>query len=169
MADTMSSLGVHDLSALRELVGLPQKVVGASLAFPVWTAILQYEGFPVVYESGILDVPIFDAHIEIYSKTKHVSVNYDTPYIKGLPVTMTIKEKIPAARGGDSFKQTTIRKTYEDPFTLEFLAFYKNVTEKTTPKTSAKDAREDLDLIRLIMQAGFRNVAATSAPIVAST
>ena len=145
-------LGVHDFSALRELVGLPSRVIGKSLGLPIWNVLFQYQDFPVMYESGIIDVPTFDAHLEIYSRAKIVRVDYDTPYIKGLPVTMTIREKIDGAKG-DGYQERIIRKTYEDPFTLEFLEFYRCATEKTCPKTSAVDAREDLDLIKMIMQA----------------
>ncbi|KAF4983051.1 hypothetical protein FZEAL_1451 [Fusarium zealandicum] len=146
-----TGLGVHDFSALREMVGMPSKVVGASLQLPIWNVLFQYQGFPVMYESGIIDVPRFDAHIEIYSHQKIVRVDYDTPYVKGLPVTMTIREKIDSD-SGDGYQERTIRKTYEDPFTLEFLELYHCATNKTCPKTSAVDAREDMDLIKMIMK-----------------
>ncbi|KAM6524412.1 hypothetical protein FSOLCH5_005015 [Fusarium solani] len=149
-----TGLGVHDFSVLREMVGMPSRVVGASLGLPIWNVLFQYEGFPVMYESGIIDVPRFDAHIEIYSRRKIVRVNYDTPYVKGLPVTMTIRERIDSAKG-DGYQERTVRKTYEDPFTLEFLDFYQCATNKTSPKTSAVDAREDMGLIKMIMQAAY--------------
>ncbi|ORY17061.1 hypothetical protein BCR34DRAFT_634366 [Clohesyomyces aquaticus] len=148
-----AGLGVHDFSTLREMVGMPSKVVGASLGLPVWNVLFQYEGFPVMYESGILDVPTFDCHIEIFSRTKIVRVNYDTPYVKGLPVTMTVREKFESDKG-DGYQERIIRKTYEDPFTQEFLELAHCATNKTTPKTSAVDFREDLDLIKMILQAG---------------
>ncbi|KPM37652.1 hypothetical protein AK830_g8880 [Neonectria ditissima] len=149
-----TGLGVHDFSALREMVGMPSRVIGASLGLPIWSVLFQYPGFPVMYESGIIDVPKFDAHIEVYSREKIVRVDYDTPYVKGLPVTMTIREKIDSAKG-DGYQERTVRKTYEDPFTLEFLEFYHCATNKNCPKTSAADAREDLDLIKMIMQAAY--------------
>lgn len=149
----LGSLGSHDLSAMREIIGMPKSVLGASLSLPIWSVLFQYDGFPVTYESGINSVPIFDAHIEIYSHEKIVRVNYDTPYVKGLPVTMTIRERIDGTRG-DGYQERIVRKTYEDPYTLEFLQFYKCVTENSTPKTTAVDARQDLDIFKMIMQAG---------------
>lgn len=141
---------------MREMIGMPTRVLGASLQFPIWSVLFQYEGFPVTYESGINNVPLFDAHIEVYSDEKIVRVNYDTPYVKGLPVTMTIREKIDSTEGS-GFQERTIRKTYENPFTLEFWEFYKCAVGKKSPKTSALDAREDLELIKMIMQAGNEN------------
>lgn len=150
--DYAHRLCVHDFSALREMVGMPTRVLGVYLGLPIWNVLFQYKDFPVMYESGIIDVPTFDAHLEVYSRGKIVRVDYDTPYVKGLPVTMTIRERIDGAKG-DGYQERTIRKTYEDPFTLEFLEFYQCATKKTCPKTSAMDAREDLDLIKMILQA----------------
>lgn len=133
---------------------MPTNILGASLQWPIWNVLLQYQDFPVSYESGIINVPSFDAHIEVYSKDKIVRVTYDTPYVKGLPVTMTIKERIHGQKG-DGYQERVVRKTYEDPFTLQFLEFHRCVTEGRVPKTSALDARKDQDLIKIIMQAGF--------------
>ena len=56
MLALLGGLGSHDLSAMREAVGMPQSVVSASLQWPIWTATFQYDGFVVVYESGINEV-----------------------------------------------------------------------------------------------------------------
>ena len=158
MARLLASLGSHDLSAMRELLGMPTSVLGASLNLhtsPIWSVLFQFEGFPCVYESGINNVPVFDAHIEVYSNEKIVRVNYDTPYVKGLPVTMTIRERIDGRGRGDGFQERVVRKTYEDPYTLEFLEFWRVVTEGGEPKTGVKDARKEVDLWRMVLRKGF--------------
>ncbi|PQE33759.1 myo-inositol 2-dehydrogenase protein [Rutstroemia sp. NJR-2017a WRK4] len=143
----LGGLGTHDLSAMREILGMPQKVLGSSLGMPFWTVLFQFDGFAVTYESGLNNVPVFDAHIEVYSEEKIVRINYDSPYVKGLPVTMTIRERV-----GTGYQERTVRKTYEDPYTLEFLNFYDCVVNGKTPKTSVNDARFDLDIFKMIMQ-----------------
>ncbi|KAG7152259.1 hypothetical protein HYQ46_011913 [Verticillium longisporum] len=87
---------------------------GYSLGFPFWNGLFKYPGFTVSYESGIDNNPRFDAHLEVYSNTKSVRLQYDTPYVKGLPVTMHIAENY-----NGTYKEATIRKTYEDPYTHE--------------------------------------------------
>ena len=82
------------------------------------SAIFQYQGFSVAYESGVDQVPRFDASIEIFGDTKTVKVCIDTPFIKGLPTTMVVKESLPDG----SYRESTIRRTYEDPFALELKA-----------------------------------------------
>ncbi|KAK6953078.1 hypothetical protein Daesc_005378 [Daldinia eschscholtzii] len=147
----ISSLGTHDLSAMREILGMPRGVSGAMLTFPgIFSVLFDYGSFPVTYESGFVNVPEFDAHIEVYSADKIVRVEFDTPYVKGLPTIMIVKEKV----GNGSFQERKIRKTYEDAYTLELQEFYNCVVGGKTPKTSAVDARNDIELFRMILQAG---------------
>ncbi|KLO85841.1 uncharacterized protein LW93_14462 [Fusarium fujikuroi] len=144
-------LGTHDLSAMREILGMPKSVAGAVLTLPgIFSVLFQYDDFPVTYESGLSGVPQFDAHIEVYSANKIVRVNFDSPYVKGLPVIMTIREKI----GEGGFQERIIRKTYEDPYTLEMLDLYDCVIGEKVPKTSATDARKDVELFEMILKAG---------------
>jgi predicted dehydrogenase len=129
---------------------MPESVAGAVLTLPgIFSVLFKYNDFPVTYESGLINVPDFDAQIEVYSADKVVRIQYDTPYIKGLPVTTTIKERV-----GDGFQVRYNRKTFEDPYTLEMLAFHDCAVNKTTPKTSVEDARKDIEIFKMILQAG---------------
>lgn len=137
---------------MREMIGMPEGVAGAYLKIPgIFSVLFKYNGFPVTYESGLSEVPQFDAHIEIYSPAKIVRVDFDTPYVRGLPVTVTVREKI----GNGGFQERKIRKTYEDAYTLELLDFYDCAVNRKTPKSSAQDARQDIELFKMIMIAGF--------------
>lgn len=92
----------------------------------------------------------FDAHIEVYSNTKSVRLQYDTPYVKGLPVTMHITEN-----ENGSLKETKIIKSYEDAYVLEMKELYQVVVEGKPVKTTAEDALQDLELFSMIMRAGY--------------
>ena len=120
------------------------------------SVLFQYPGFTVHYESGIHDVPIFDAHIEVFSKSKQVKVKWDTPFIKGLPVTMTVREDID---GSGALKETVVRPTYEDPYTLELREIYALVAEGKPAKTTIEDAAQDLNINQMILKAGASQVA----------
>lgn len=102
------------------------------------------------YESGIDNVPRFDAHLEVYSNNKTVRVQYDTPYVKGLPVTMHVSENVDGV-----FQETTVRKTYEDPYTLEMRTLWEMVVEGKQPKTTVEDAIQDIDIFAMVMRHGY--------------
>ncbi|CAI7596270.1 unnamed protein product [Penicillium pancosmium] len=148
----LGGLGSHDLSLMREALGMPSGVVGAYLKPPFWSAIFEYPTFSVTYESGLDSVPRFDAHIEVYSATKTVRVQYDSPYIKGLPITMNLQENID---GG--LKESVIRKTYEDPYTIEMKELHQMVVDGKTIKTTAEDAKKDLEIFRMLVRSAAKN------------
>lgn len=151
----LGGLGTHDLSAMREALGVPTKVLGVYPGFPFWNVLFQFPGFAVSYESGIDEVSRFDAHIEVYSRHKNIRIQYDTPYIKGLPIKLHIRENIDGA-----YRETTILKTYEDPYTLEMKELYAWFVEGKLIKTTIEDAEKDTEIFQMIMKAGFKAVEA---------
>ena len=97
-------------------------------------------------------MPRFDAHLEVHSANKLVRIQYDTPYVKGLLVTMRIAENFDGA-----CKETTVRKSYEDPYTLEMKELWSLVAEGKPVKTTISDALNDLELFRMIMAEGYKS------------
>ena len=104
------------------------------------------------YESGIDQVPRFDASIEIFGDTKTVKVCIDTPFVKGLPTTLNIRDTLPDG----SFRESVIRRTYEDPYTLEMKELYEFVVNGKSSKTTAADARNDIEILGMIMKAAHQ-------------
>lgn len=122
--------------------------LGQTLTLLARSALLQYDGFTVVYESGVDSIPRFDAHLEVYGGNKSVRVNYDTPYVKGLPVTMRLQENI-----NGEFHETSVRKTYEDPYTLEFKEIYDVMVNGKPVKTTVEDAKQDTAIFKMLVRA----------------
>ncbi|KAF2009346.1 NAD(P)-binding protein [Aaosphaeria arxii CBS 175.79] len=156
MWNYLSMLGSHDLSAMREILGMPKGVVGfapcATTGSPFWSAIFQYPTFAVSYESGVDNVARFDASIEVFGDNKTVKLCIDTPFVKGLPTTMVVKDALPDG----SYREATIRRTYEDPFTLEWKEVWEWVAKGKIPKTGPEDARKDLEILGMLMKADGR-------------
>ncbi|GAM91690.1 hypothetical protein ANO11243_097430 [Dothideomycetidae sp. 11243] len=154
MWEMLSTLGSHDLSTMRGVLGMPSGVVGfspcATTGSPFWSAIFQYPDFAVAYESGLDQVARFDASVEVFGDKKTVKLCIDTPFVKGLPTTMVVKDSLPDG----SYRESTIRRTYEDPFTLELKAVYRWIVDGQVPKTSPADARQDIEILGMLMKAG---------------
>jgi len=150
----LCGLNSHDLSAMRELIGMPKRVLSASHWNDGYyiTATFEYEGFNVTFETGVDDQRRFDAHIEVFGKRKQLKIQYDTPYIRHLPTTLQVKETI-----GEAFEETVHRPTFKDPYTVELEEFHKVVTEGRTVKTTPEDFKEDLKLFKMICDALLKN------------
>ncbi len=85
----LCSLSAHDLSAMRELLGMPRLVVAARHWGTFLTALFDYESFTVSFETGIDHNRRFDAHIAVYGETKEILFQYYTPYIRHLPTQLS--------------------------------------------------------------------------------
>ncbi len=145
----LCGLGSHDLSAMRELIGRPRRVVTARQ----WrdgnfvTALLEYDDFFVTYETGVDDQLRFDAHIEVYGDLATLRVQYDTPYVRHLPTTLVTEETI-----GDALRHTVTRPNLKDPYTYELEYFHQMMTTGLSPKTDPEDFLADLDLFAEIIR-----------------
>jgi predicted dehydrogenase len=144
----LCGLSSHDLSAMRELLGMPKRVIAARQWGIFLTALFDYESFTVTFETGIDHNRRFDAHIAVYGQSKEIRVQYDTPYIRHLPTQLFINET-----KGEAFEERVIRPTFTDPYTVELLHFYEVVTHNVQPKTTAEDFLQDLDLFEMIINA----------------
>jgi predicted dehydrogenase len=139
-------LSSHDLSAMRELLGRPEKVLYAAqrLGGRAITAAFDYGRFVCQFETAVDRIPHFDAHIEISTETQIVRVDYDTPYVRHLPARLTVIGE----HGGAGVTQSSSFPTRYDSFGVEWREFHRNIVQEQKPKTSIDDAREDLEIFR---------------------
>ncbi|MGC4108238.1 MAG: Gfo/Idh/MocA family oxidoreductase [Thermomicrobiales bacterium] len=149
----LCGLSSHDLSAMRELIGMPARVLSAARTpgTSFLHVVFQYDdpSFLAVLETGSgLALPRFDAHLEVYTTHTTVRVDYDSGYIRHLPTTLTI-----ATTDGISLDERVVRPTYADPYTCELLAFHEVVKTGVVPKTPPEDFLHDLAMFRMIVDA----------------
>jgi predicted dehydrogenase len=139
----LCGLGSHDLSAMRELLGRPVKVLAArqwrSAGFI--TALLDYGDFVATYETGVDDQVRFDAHIEVYGQAAQLRVQYDTPYVRHFPTTLIVERT-----DGGALHRSVRRPHLKDPYTAELEYFHAMATDGFVPKTSPEDYVEDMEL-----------------------
>nr|WP_227463826.1 Gfo/Idh/MocA family oxidoreductase [Nocardioides lijunqiniae] len=146
----LCGLGSHDLSAMRELLGRPQKVSAAKM----WrsggyvVALLDYGDFVVTYETGVDDQLRYDTYIEVYGASGTMKVQYDTPYVRHFPTTLHLE-----LTDGDSYERSVRRPHLKDPYTYELEHFHDVVTGGGTPKTSPEDYVQDMELFVEIIRA----------------
>jgi len=146
----MCGLSSHDLSAMRDIIGMPHRVKAASQ----WngggfvSAIFEYDGYFATFETGVDNIRRFDAHIEVFGENKSLRVQYNTPYIRHLPTTLIVGETI-----GEAYSESVVRPTFKDPYTIELEHFYDVVTNGVAPKTPPEDFKIDLKLFGMIIDA----------------
>ncbi|HEV2528835.1 MAG TPA: Gfo/Idh/MocA family oxidoreductase [Thermomicrobiales bacterium] len=144
----LCGLGSHDLSAMRELIGVPNHVVGADawLNGEYVAAIFAVDDYRVTFEMGGDRQVRFDAHIAVYGETGTMTVEYDTPYIRHLPTTLTVERT-----EGTAYHREQILPGYTDPYTRELVHVHDVLHGSAVPKTTLEDSLHDLRLFRQII------------------
>lgn len=143
----LCGLCCHDLSAMREMFGMPEDVVSCVVRGDFSHVMFDYGSFIVSYEVGTDRQRRFDAYIEVFGSEKTIKVQYDTNSIRQLPTTLHIKETV-----GESYSEGTIRPTYKDAYVAELEHWYEVVTQDVDPITTAEDYLQDLELFQMIIR-----------------
>ena len=140
----LAQLSTHDLSAMRELLGTPAGVLYAAGrdGGNYLTAAFDYGGFVCHFETGINRVAVFDAYLEVYGDARIVRVQYNTPYVRNLPIELFVTE----TDAENAALRRALHPAWNDPFVAEWRAFYESVRSGTPSKTDAADFRQDLEL-----------------------
>lgn len=145
----MLGLSSHDISAMRELLGMPKRVLHATQRGGLYlTATFDYGDYVCQFDTGVDTLPRFDANLEVFGEKKYVRVQYDTPYVLNLPIRLFVSEPI----GEHGVSEEMVHPAWGDAFVNEWVAFYNNIDKKRQPKTSFADYRQDLVLFGAMMQ-----------------
>jgi predicted dehydrogenase len=139
-------LSSHDISAMRELLGLPKAVLFAAQrqGGRYISAVFDFGSYVCAFETGIDDIPRFDAHLEVYGADKVIQVKYETPYVRNLPIKLIVT----TAKRPGGVAETVIHPSWGDAFVAEWLAFHSNISARKQPKTTPVDFRADLEIFR---------------------
>jgi len=143
-------LSTHDTSAMREMLGMPKCVLHATQRQEgrALTAVFDYGDFVCLFSTGADNIPRYDTFLEVYGEERVVRVDYDTPFVRNLPITLRITE----SRDGVKMTESLTQPGWGDAFTEEWRAFHHSLVSGEPPKASPQDFRQDLLLYREMIQ-----------------
>lgn len=152
----LANLGSHGLSLMREILGgLPEEVLASTDNARWYTTMFDYrnqkephERFTCLYETGIDSVPRFDSQVAVFGEDKSVTICYDTPFVKGLGITVEIDE---LNEYGEKCHRS-LQTSYEDAYTAELKDLYECIAGDREIKTTVVDAMKDLELFDMMMK-----------------
>lgn len=149
----MTGLSSHSLSAMRDLLGSPERVIAAEIKHggTQITALFDYGNFTAIYECMIGDVVRFEAGFEINTRWNRIAFEYPTPYIRNLPMTLELQ-----ASTDDDNTVTRLGPFHRDPFEVELRAFHAAATEGGENRTPPAESMADLKLFADIIKAAGR-------------
>lgn len=153
--DVLLGSMIHDINAMRGLVGEPEKVLFAE-HWPAnekpggITATIQYPGaLRAVYTWIFLpELRNYFQEIVVMSSTNRVRVQFPSPYLRNFPTPVIVE----SMKDGAAVEEKVI-VSYDEAFEQELLAFYECVVSNHAPLTDLADARRDIVLLQQILAA----------------
>ena len=144
----LTGLGSHSFSAVRELFGLPKKILSVAAKGEHLVVIMDYGDFLASYELvNNQNIVQFDAAIEIYQNDRKLHIKYETPYLRYQPMTLSVTES-----GEKDTRTILYGPDHTDPFMTQLKHFYDCVKNGRQPKTTLEDSLSDLKLFEEIVR-----------------
>lgn len=166
----LASTGTHDLSVMRDTLGVPDAVSSVSVSDPFYSAIFHYRNsdadgedhpFTLFYEAGKDGVPRSDAHLTVYGERKTVSIHFDPADVPRQPVRVVVEESDEEGR----LKVVESRSSWDEAYREEFRALYSFVVDGGVVKTTARDAVTELRLFRMMFKQYDRQCGTIRTPL----
>ncbi|HLF36493.1 MAG TPA: Gfo/Idh/MocA family oxidoreductase [Anaerolineales bacterium] len=146
---------VHDINALRGLVGEPQAVEYTAIwpadeVLPVITTVLRVRdqlraAFVWAY---LPDYHDYFEEIALMSAGGRIRIQFPSPYLRHFPTPIVIE----GMQDGAAVKQH-ITASYAEAFKEQLLHFHRCVTTGERPLTDARDARKDIEILQQVLAA----------------
>jgi predicted dehydrogenase len=151
-SDVMLGSMVHDVNALRGLLGEPEEILFTELwprdeADVCITTAMQYSNnvrvnFTWAYLEELRD---YFEEIAVMASSGRVRIQFPSPYLRHFPTPIVVQ----GMEDGAAFTKTVIA-SYEEAFQQELVAFHDSVLNDTSPLTDAASARQDIFVLQKI-------------------
>jgi predicted dehydrogenase len=141
---------VHELNAVRGLLGEPSRLDYVDLSERQVTVLLRFGDLPVaIHWIDLPGIARYVMEFAIYAPDRRVTLSFPSPFLRNEPATLVIE----AGDAGTARSWRTEEITsYESGFKRELIAFHECVVTGTTPVTSGRDGLADIALCQSIIE-----------------
>jgi predicted dehydrogenase len=143
---------VHELNAVRGLLGEPDRIEYADLGLRTLSVMLRFGGLPVaIHWIDLPGIARYKMEFAVYAPNRRVTLSFPSPFLRSEPSLLEIEDGQP----GDArarFSQEV--SSYESGFKQELIAFHASVISRTPPPTSGADSLRDIALCQAIIECG---------------
>jgi predicted dehydrogenase len=151
-AEALLSTLVHDVNALRGLVGDPAEVVTTEFwaGNESMVSLLRYaQGFRVLISLQYLwDLADYREEIGLYAPAGRLRLCFPSPFFRNEPTPVLV-----SGMEGDAAWEKRVVASHREAFKEELRHFAECVAERRRPLTSAEDGRADVAWLHRIWQA----------------
>jgi predicted dehydrogenase len=141
---------VHELNAVRGLLGEPDRLDHVDLREGSLTALLRFGNLPVaIHWIDLPGIARYKMEFALYAPDRRVTLSFPSPFLRSEPTLLEIEG---GEIGGPRSHVTSEITSFESGFKRELIAFHEAVVKGTPPVTSGADAMRDIALCQAIIQ-----------------
>ena len=146
---------VHDINALRGILGRPDRALFTTLwpddaTYPTITTVLAYDDGPrVVFTwSYLAELRDYFEELAFMGEAGRVRIQFPSPFLKHFPTPVEVQ-----GMDGDFEWRKRVNASYAEAFKEELLHFHACVSDDQEPLTDGRDGREDIAVLQEIVAA----------------
>lgn len=140
---------VHELNAMRGILGEPDRLDFADIRETGLTAIFKYGAAQCIL--AWVDLPViarYSMEFAFYAPERRVTLSFPSPFLRSMPTLLITEDGV--AKSPRSFR-TEETTSYNESFKEELIHFHDCVTSGREPITSGKDTIRDIALCESIV------------------
>jgi predicted dehydrogenase len=140
---------VHELNAMRGVMGEPDSLEFADIRETGLTAIFKYGAAQCIL--AWVDLPViarYEMEFAFYSPERRVTLSFPSPFLRSMPTTLIIEEGEERSPHASRKEEVT---SYRESFKEELVHFHECVTTGRVPVTSGSDALHDIALCEAVV------------------
>jgi predicted dehydrogenase len=153
--DSILGSMVHDINALRGLIGDPERVLYTDIwpageELPSITTVLSYPtNIRVVYTwTYLADLRDYFEEIALMSPANRLRIQFPSPFLKHFPTPIVFQ----GMENGTAFSKR-VEASFDEAFREELRAFHDCVVNNHQPLTDASDGRKDVAILQQVVAA----------------
>jgi len=146
---------IHDVNALRGILGCPDKPLFTTLwpdqvTYPTITTVLEYQNGPrVVFTwSYLSDLRDYFEELAFLGEESRVRIQFPSPFLRHFPTPVEVQ-------GMDDHAEfrKRVNVSFAEAFKEELLHFHECIYQDREPLTNAQEGREDISFLQKIVAA----------------
>lgn len=140
---------VHELNAMRGVLGEPDSLLFADIRENGLTAIFKYGSAQCILTW--VDLPViarYEMEFAFYSPERRVTLSFPSPFLRSMPTTLITEEGDADSPHASRTEEVT---SYRESFKEELVHFHECVTTGRLPITSGRDSLRDIALCESIV------------------
>ena len=141
---------VHELNAVRGLLGEPDRLEHADLSERTVSLILRFGDLPVaIHWVDLPGIARYQMEFALYAPDRRVSLSFPSPFLRSEPALITVDDGQPGTARSSRTEEIT---SYESAFRRELMAFHAAVVDGAPIATPGHDAMRDIALCQAIIE-----------------